>query len=81
VTSFPVSPKPGAYETSIIYDIKGVIRASTEAIHKFRINDYHMHDAALHATHGFILAVIADAYVHTLKDLTTYYATSTPVPF
>ncbi len=70
---FPVPTKPGAYDTSIPDDAKSVIRARAEAIHKARIQDYHIYDAALRATHKFILNVIDDTYVRTLKHATTYY--------
>ena len=72
-TPFPVPTKPGAYDTSIPDDAKSVIRARAEAIHKARIQDYLIYDAALRATHRFILNVIDDTYVRTLKHATTYY--------
>ncbi len=72
-TPFPVPTKPGAYDTSIPDDAKSVIRARAEAIHKARIQDYLIYDAALRATHKFILGVIDDTYVRTLNHATTYY--------
>jgi len=60
---FPVPTKPGAYDTSIPDDAKAVLRARSEVIHKARINDYLLYDAALRATHKFILGVIDDTYV------------------
>ena len=63
----PVPTKPGAYDTSIPDDAKSVLRARSGAIHKARINDYLLYDAALRATHRFILGVIDDTYVRTLK--------------
>ena len=72
-TPFPVPTKPGAYDTSIPDDAKSVIRARAEAIHKARIQDYLLYDAALRATHRFILGTIDDTYVRTLKHTTTYY--------
>ena len=73
--------KPGAYDTSIPDDAKAVLRARSEAIHKARINDYLLYDAALRATHKFILGVIDDTYVRTLKDPTTYYTKVRPKSF
>jgi len=78
---FPVPTKPGAYDTSIPDDAKSVLRARSEAIHKARINDYLLYDAALRATHSFILGVIDDTYVRTLKDPTTYYTKVHPKSF
>jgi len=64
---FPLPTEPSAYDTSIPDDAKAVLRARSEAIHKAHINDYLLNDATLRATHRFILGVIDDTYIPTLK--------------
>ncbi len=80
-TPFPIPTKPGAYDTSIPDDAKSALRARSEAINKARIQDYLLYDAALRATHRFILGVIHDTYVRTLKHATTYYTKVHPRAF